>query len=106
MQRCEQQGLPYLFKQRMTKRTKALAERLLRDAEWTDAGQGWQGAEAQLRLSGWSRARRVVVLRRRLNRDFAIEDRDSSGQLRRPMTDLRMARSLALLSMSRRPSSR
>lgn len=59
--RAEQEGLPYLFKQRLTKGTKRLVERLLRDANWSEAGQGWQGAEASLRLSGWSRARRVVV---------------------------------------------
>ena len=31
------------------------------------AGHGWQGAEGRLRLQGWSRTRRVIVLRRRLN---------------------------------------
>jgi hypothetical protein len=40
MARCEQEGLPYLFKQRLTKGTKQLVERLLRDAQWSDAGQG------------------------------------------------------------------
>jgi len=55
--RAEQEGLPYLFKLRMTKRTKQLVERLLRDAAWTDAGQGWQGAESSLRLAGWDNAR-------------------------------------------------
>jgi hypothetical protein len=88
MQRCEQEGLPYLFKQRLTKRTKQLIERLLRDAQWSDAGQGWQGAEASLRLSGWSRPRRVVVLRRRLNKDLAIEVPDESGQLRLSFTEV------------------
>ncbi|MCG6940029.1 MAG: hypothetical protein LJE69_02115 [Thiohalocapsa sp.] len=60
----------------------------MRDAEWTDAGQGWRGAEASLRLSGWSRARRVVVLRRRLARDLAIEDRGESGQPRLSFTEV------------------
>jgi hypothetical protein len=88
MQRCEQEGLAYLFKQRLTKGTKQLIERLLRDAEWTDAGQGWQGAEASLRLSGWSRSRRVVVLRRRVRKDLAIEAPDESGQLRLSFTEV------------------
>ena len=88
MQRCEQEGLDYLFEQRLTKGTKRLIERLLRDAQWTDAGQGWQGAEAQLRLSGWSRSRRVVVLRRRLNKDLAVEAPDDSGQLRLSFTEV------------------
>jgi len=33
MARCEQEGMPYLFKQRLTKGTKQLVERLLRDAQ-------------------------------------------------------------------------
>src|ERR1041384_5234566 len=31
-----------------------------------DAGQGWQGREGSLRLQGWSRSRRVIILRRKL----------------------------------------
>jgi len=34
---------------------KRVIERLMRDADWCDAGQGWHGAETRLRLSGWSR---------------------------------------------------
>ena len=34
--------------------------------DWQDAGQGWCGREAELRLEGWSRQRRVILLRRRL----------------------------------------
>jgi hypothetical protein len=82
MARAEQEGLPYLFKQRLTKHTKQLIERLLRTATWTDAGQGWSGVESSLRLLGWSRTRRVVVLRRRLTKDLAIEDRSDPNQLR------------------------
>ena len=70
--RAEQEGLDYLFKLRLTARVKKLVERLMRGAEWTDAGQGWQGAESELRLSGWSRKRRVVVLRRRLAQQLAV----------------------------------
>jgi hypothetical protein len=88
MARCEQEGMPYLFKQRLTKGTKQLVERLLRDAQWSDAGQGWQGAEATLRLSGWNRARRVVVLRRRLAKNLAVEDRSDPRQLRLSFTEV------------------
>ncbi len=34
--------------------------------QWLPAGQGWEGVESQLKLQGWSRNRRVIVLRRRL----------------------------------------
>jgi hypothetical protein len=33
---------------------------------WVEAGQGWTGRIDELRLNGWSKARRVVVLRRPL----------------------------------------
>ena len=82
MARAEQEGLGYLFKLRLTKGVKKLVERLMGGAEWTDAGQGWQGAESQLRLSGWSRKRRVVVLRRRLAKQLAVVDEANPQQLR------------------------
>ena len=49
--------------------------------DWEPAGQGWQGKEAVLRLDGWGRARRVVLLRRRLARELAVAERED-GQLR------------------------
>jgi hypothetical protein len=60
----EANGLDYLFKQRMTTRTRALVHELDLSQGWSDAGQGWQGKSAALRLSTWTRERRVVVLRR------------------------------------------
>ncbi len=35
-------------------------------AEWQNAGQGCFGVEAELQLHGWTRQRRVIVLRRKL----------------------------------------
>jgi hypothetical protein len=63
---CEQRGQPYLFRLRQTRGGQRLIETLSAQAAWRDCGQGWQGKEASLRLSGWSRSRRVVVLRRRV----------------------------------------
>jgi hypothetical protein len=47
-------------------------QRAVRDTDWTDAGQGWQGKETTLRLMGWSRQRRIILLRRKLRGDVAI----------------------------------
>ena len=33
--------------------------------KWKNAGQGWQGHQAQLELQGWSKKRKVIVLRRK-----------------------------------------
>ena len=80
--RAEQEGVDYLFKLRMSANVKKLVERLMRGADWSDAGQGWEGAEAPLRLSGWSRQRRAIVLRRRIRQDLAVVDTGHPEQLR------------------------
>ena len=72
---CEQRALPYLLRLRKTANVKRLIERLFRREDWTrasEASQGWQAIEDELRLSGWSKARRVVVLRRRIKEDLAL----------------------------------
>jgi hypothetical protein len=61
---AEARGRDYLFKLRLTRRPKDLIRHLEQQGQWQDAGQGWQGREGVLQLQGWSRARRVVVLRR------------------------------------------
>ncbi|HEX5880865.1 MAG TPA: transposase [Actinomycetota bacterium] len=68
MASCEQRGVDYLFKLRMTRGVRQVVEKSM-DGRWEDAGQGWSGREGRLRLSGWSRSRRVVLLRRRLPDD-------------------------------------
>jgi len=60
----EENGLPYLFKQRMTPKTKHLVHHLDLTQGWIDAGQGWEGKESTLQLTTWSRALRVIILRR------------------------------------------
>ena len=65
MLEAEARGQGYLFKLRQTTRVRAHIERLERAPRaWTDAGEGWQGAEVDLKLMGWTRARRCLVLRR------------------------------------------
>ncbi len=38
---------------------------------WGDAGEGWQGAERDLKLMGWTRSRRCIFLRRPAQRGSA-----------------------------------
>jgi Transposase DDE domain group 1 len=56
----------YWFQLRLTRRPKDLIQQMEREGQWPDAGPGWQGRAGQLRLQGWSRTRRVIVLRRPL----------------------------------------
>jgi len=60
----EQRGLPYLFKMRHTAKVKELVKRMMRQgALWQDCGDGWQALETTIRLSGWTRERRVILVR-------------------------------------------
>lgn len=82
MREAEQRDIDYLFKLRQTKNVKRLIKRAFAYGGWRDAGQGWQGLEATLRLDGWSRERRVVIMRRKLNDGVVASTRDGQGQLR------------------------
>jgi hypothetical protein len=64
MRSAEARGLTYLFKLRQTKNVKQLVRMLETMGGWCNAGQGFEGAEGMLQLSGWSYKRRVIVLRR------------------------------------------
>jgi hypothetical protein len=80
MARAEQNDLAYLFRLRMTANVNRSLDRAMGHSDWTDAGQGWQGKETTLRLVGWSRQRRIILLRRKLGRDLAITDRTNPAQ--------------------------
>jgi hypothetical protein len=57
-----------LFKLRQSAGVKRLIERQGSRHDWQPTGQGGDAVEATLRLSGGSQARRVIVLRRRVER--------------------------------------
>jgi hypothetical protein len=59
--------IPYLFKLKQSANVKKLIEKFLGRHQWVEARQQWQGLETELRLSGGSKARRVVLLWRRLS---------------------------------------
>jgi len=73
MVEAEARKLGYLFKLKQSPNVKKLIGQIFRKEEWMEAGQQWQGREEVLRLSGWSRERRVVVLRRPLPGKSAAE---------------------------------
>ena len=71
---------PYRFKLRQTAGVKRLIERQWSRRDWQAVGQGFDAVEAKLRLAGWSRARRVVVLRRRTKGRVLAEVNERQGQ--------------------------
>jgi hypothetical protein len=70
----EDRGQRYLFKLRLTKNVKRYIERLFWEQGWSPAGQGWEGKDGELKLDGWSRSRRVVVLRREFRGEALLAD--------------------------------
>jgi len=54
----------YLFKLKRSPGVMKLINHQFNLDEWRDVGQGWMGREDTLRLMGWSKARRVIVIRR------------------------------------------
>jgi hypothetical protein len=74
---AEERQLHYLSKLRLTSNVKKLIERVIAKGDWVDAGQGFRGAETTLRLTGWSKSRRVIVLKRPIRGEVVLTD----GQL-------------------------
>src|SRR5205823_13994328 len=78
---AERREVPYLFKLRLTSNVKKAITKAMGRSGWSSAGCGWEGKEDELRLGGWSRQRRIIVLRRRLERQLALAERNDTGQL-------------------------
>jgi DDE family transposase len=77
---CEKRSLPYLFKIRQTTKVKRHIAEMFGRQGWVAAGGEWQGISSELQLTGWSRKRRVVVLRRRVRESLAITETAGKGQ--------------------------
>lgn len=89
---CEARGVPYLFKVKQSGKVKVLIDSLSPlETKWKLDLYGWNYFETTLCLSGWSRSRRIVVLRRQVNKknnDSTNQNLHPAGmeQLELPMT--------------------
>jgi hypothetical protein len=83
----EERGQSYLFKLRLTKNVKRYIEKLFWEQDWRQLKDGWEGRNGELKLNGWSRARRVMVLRRALRGEALLAD-ESQGLLAFIETDV------------------
>ncbi len=89
----EQRGQSYLFKLRQSEGVKRLLRRQFEREDWTQPGagdQGWSAIEDRLQLTGWERARRVVILRREARTPVALTRRTEKAQIELllPSTDV------------------
>jgi Transposase DDE domain group 1 len=69
MTEAEVRQLPFLFKLKMTKNVQKLVKNIQNNSAWTQTVQGFEGQEAMLQLSGWSKKRRVIILRQQIPSD-------------------------------------
>lgn len=81
MREAEKMNVNYLFKLKCTKKVKKFIEKMMTTSSWSPAGQGWEGIEGKIYLTGWSRSRRVVLLRKRLAKENIGVLNDTHGQL-------------------------
>jgi hypothetical protein len=60
------------------------------------AGAGWQGLSSELQLTGWTRPRRVVILRRKLREPLAVsqEEKRTGQRVFSGMAELRRGQEL------------
>ncbi|MDE0207883.1 MAG: transposase [Candidatus Tectomicrobia bacterium] len=83
----EERGQDYLFRLILRPRVKALVARLASEGGWQKVGRGWEATESKLQLQGWTRVRRVVLLRRQVRERKQAEPKQH-GQLPLPFTEV------------------
>ena len=77
----EQRDQRYLLRLRQTANVKRLVAMAFARTDWSRAdAQGCQMIEGQVRLHGWSRTRRVVIVRQRVRGGIARERRIDEGR--------------------------
>lgn len=74
MHEAEGRNLHYLTKLKLTSNVKKAINRLIDRGEWVDAGHGFRGAESRIQLTGWTKSRRIIVLKRRIQGEVLITD--------------------------------
>src|ERR1700681_2686139 len=80
----EDRSQAYLFKLRQTKGVQRLLARQFAREDWSTPGpcdQGWSAVEDTLRLAGWDKSRRVVILRRVTKSDLALSRKTNDEQI-------------------------
>ena len=69
MTEAEVRKLPYLFKLKMTKNIQRLMKKIQYNNEWARTVPGFEAQETMLQLTGWSKNRRVIILRQQISSD-------------------------------------
>lgn len=87
MEESEKRNLDYLFKLKQSPNVKKLILRAFRCSDWEDGGQGWEGTEERMQLMGWTKSRRVIVLRRKLKESVIVAKDTDTRQMKLALID-------------------
>ena len=86
----EERHQPYLLRLRQTKNVRRLVERQFARNDWTRPdSQGCQMVEDRIRLQGWSKERRVVLVRKRIKDSLALQQKRNK-QMQLAFADVHM----------------
>lgn len=79
MSQLEEKEYRYLFKLKKSKNVKSLISKHHGLGEWIHFKGEWEAKEDSLKLMGWEKERRVVIVRRRVRSDLlvALEDKNN-----------------------------
>jgi hypothetical protein len=87
----EARAQPYLLRLRQTQNVQRLLAKQFSRDDWSRPdSQGCQMVEANLQLHGWSKKRRIVIVRQRIRGDIARERCMEGKQLRLDLADPRV----------------
>jgi len=87
MREAESRKIKYLFKLKQSSNVKRLVSKAFERNEWVDAGKGWEGTEDSILLTGWTKSRRAIVIRRKLKNDIALSDERTDRQMQLAFVD-------------------
>lgn len=72
---AEERGLEYLFKLKISSNVKKEIVRLAGSKGWSEAGCGWNGIESKIQLHGWTKERKIIILRKPVTKPItALEE--------------------------------
>lgn len=80
MLEAENRGVDYLFKLKQTSNVQRLINKVSRQENWSDTDKGWECIESSLCLMGWTKERRVVVLRRKIKEQIVLQNETKTPQ--------------------------
>ncbi|PCI36611.1 MAG: transposase [Thiotrichales bacterium] len=81
MREAEARGVNYLFKLKCTANVKKVITSMMCKHGWCDAGQNWEGMESEIQLKSWSDPRRIIIMRKRINKQVGIVKETGMKQL-------------------------